>query len=609
MATIDPTDGLSIVPAAAALAGGNAPRDREHCEHPRPLTLGLGSAAALVTGLLSAFAFEPVGWWPLMLLAFAMLAELVASAPTLRRALLTGWLFGVGQFVLGFNWIATAFTYQAAMPDWLGWIAVVLLSFYLAVYPLLATGLAWRFGQRSRIALVLALAGGWALSEYLRATMFTGFAWNPVGVTLVETPWRASAHLLGTYGLSMLVVLSGGTLWLLARGISWRFPFAVATMAALLLAWPSPTAHLGGDAALKTFDAVGAAAPVPAPPPPPGSTAPAPPPTPPSPAEMAPPPPIMTPAQIDEYLRTCGQCLSAVRVVQPNIGQEDKWRPGLEDEAFARLAQLSTGGDFAPRLLMWPEVAVPVPFQILGPGQQPLPVLLPGVPRALQSLRVGDTLVTGAFALTSNPQGRVVGNTNSVFAIDSRGRVVGRYDKAHLVPYGEYLPMRPVLTAIGLSQLAPGVGDTIPGPGPRTIPIPGWGKMGVQICYEIIFSGEVVDRANRPDYIFNPSNDAWFGAWGPPQHLAQARLRAAEEGLPVIRSTPTGISALVDARGELIKSIPWRKAGAFDGAIPPRTEKPTLFGRLGNALPLSLAFLLLITAIGIDVRRRYRRVI
>ena len=102
----------------------------------------------------------------------------------------------------------------------------------------------------------------------------------------------------------------------------------------------------------------------------------------------------------------------------------------------------------------------------------------------------------------------------------------------------------PCFRAIGLSRLAPGDLDFTAGPGPRTIDLPGeWGKVGFQLCYEIIFSGQVVDRRNRPDFIFNPSNDAWFGRWGPPQHLAQARLRAAEEGLPVIRSTPTGISA------------------------------------------------------------------
>src|SRR6059036_3270242 len=109
---------------------------------------------AFIAGAASAFAFAPVGWWPLLPVAFAVLCELICRSKTLWRGLLIGWVFGVGQFVVGLNWIATAFTYQAAMPAWLGWVAVVLLSFYLAVYPALATGLAWRFGREDRTILV-----------------------------------------------------------------------------------------------------------------------------------------------------------------------------------------------------------------------------------------------------------------------------------------------------------------------------------------------------------------------------------------------------------------------------------------------------------------------
>ena len=188
--------------------------------------------------------------------------------------------------------------------------------------------------------------------------------------------------------------------------------------------------------------------------------------------------------------------------------------------------------------------------------------------------------------------------------MDPSGRLLGRYDKAHLVPYGEYLPMRPVLSAIGLSRLAPGDLDFRPGPGPRTLKLPDGRKMGVQICYEIIFSGDVVDPKVRPDYIFNPSNDAWFGAWGPPQHLAQARLRAAEEGLPVIRSTPTGISAVIDASGKLDRSVGGGQAGAIDARIA-IGRPPTPFARLGNAIPLALGFILLIAAIVLGRSRRY----
>jgi apolipoprotein N-acyltransferase len=509
---------------------------------PSPLLL------AFPLGLLSALAFEPVGWWPLMPLAFAGLAFLLGRTASLPKALLTGWLFGVGQFVLGFNWIATAFTYQAAMPAWLGWVAVVLLSFYLAVYPALAAGLAWRFGQRSPVALVLALAGGWALTEWLRATMFTGFAWNPVGVTLLHTFWLGSATGIGTYGLSMLVVLLGGVLFMARAGARRNAALLGIGLLALGLLgwrpWSVPLVATGKN----------------------------------------------------------------VRVVQPNIGQEDKWRDGLEEEAFRRLASLSVPRPGSgPTLILWPEVAVPVPFQLEGPPPARLTSPLPPAARAGSLLRPGsDLLVTGAFALVVDRQAQLVGSTNSVMPITADGRILNRYDKSHLVPYGEYLPMRPLLSAIGLSQLAPGVGDTLAGPGPRNLALPGWGVMGVQVCYEIIFSGQVVDPRQRPDFLFNPSNDAWFGAWGPPQHLAQARLRAAEEGLPVIRSTPTGISAVIDARGRLSASLPWRTAGVINADLP-LPKPPTPFSLHGNRIPLGLAFLLLLIAVGMDARARYRR--
>ena len=186
------------------------------------------------------------------------------------------------------------------------------------------------------------------------------------------------------------------------------------------------------------------------------------------------------------------------------------------------------------------------------------------------------------------------------------GQALARYDKAHLVPYGEYLPLRPVLSAIGLSRLAPGEIDFAAGPGPRTVQLPGWGRIGFQLCYEIIFPGQVVDRANRPDFIFNPSNDAWFGRWGPPQHLAQARLRAAEEGIPVIRSTPTGISAVIDARGQIVEQLPWRTAGVIDTTLPPRADNVTLFGHLGNWIPLLLGLMLIIGGIALSRTERYR---
>ncbi len=500
-------------------------------------------AIAFASGAVSALAFAPVGWWPLMPLAIALLCELVARAGSLRRALLTGWLFGLGQFVLGLNWIATAFSYQAAMPAWLGWVAVLLLSLYLALFPMLAAGLAWRIGRDKPVALALALAGAWALTEWLRAGLFTGFAWNPLAVTLVDTPLRGLSAGFGTYGLSAILVLIAGALWLAARR---DFRPALVLVAAIAL-----------------------------------------------PAALFRPQPPLNPTDP-----------RPIRIVQPNIGQEDKWREGFGDEAAARLASLSLPKSDRPRLLLWPEAAITAPVaderrmsqaQILAQFERM---------RAALALGPGDILVTGGIGLTSSDGRTLDGATNSVFALVPGGRLVGRYDKALLVPYVEYLPMRPLLSAIGLSRLAPGDLDFDSGPGPRNLALPGFGVMGVQICYEIIFSGEVANRNHRPDFIFNPSNDAWFGRWGPPQHLAQARLRAAEEGLPVIRATPTGISAVIDADGRLLDSLPWQTAGRIDTHIPPARE-PTIFSRTGNVLPVAFGMLLLAAGIAVGRSRRY----
>jgi apolipoprotein N-acyltransferase len=293
-----------------------------------------------------------------------------------------------------------------------------------------------------------------------------------------------------------------------------------------------------------------------------------------------------------------------VRVVQPNIGQEDKWRPGFDEEAARRLAVLSGPPTSEPRLLLWPEAAVTDPLVDARTDEHQAMAEFQRT-RASSLLGPNDRLLTGGIAIESSDSSHVSGAANSIFALGPGGRVVGRYDKAHLVPYGEYLPMRPLLSAIGLSRLAPGDIDFSSGPGPRTIDIGGeWGKVGFQLCYEIIFSGDVVDEKHRPAFIFNPSNDAWFGRWGPPQHLAQARLRAAEEGLPVIRSTPTGISAVIDGRGNIVKALPWRTAGAIDAVLPPAANSPPPFARFGNIIPLALGFLLIIGGIVLGRRRR-----
>lgn len=478
----------------------------------------------LAAGVVSACGFAPLDLWPLTLICFALLLWAIERAPTLRGALLRSWLFGVGQFCLGNNWIATAFTHQSNMPHWIGWLAVFLLSLYLAIYPAAAAGLAWRWGRRDRVRLVLVFAAAWVVTEYLRGVMFTGFAWNPLGVALLLTPVSYLSTWIGTYGLSGVAALLAGAIFLLARS-QWRGAAAVAGAVAIATALLSPWQ----------------AAPEPDGP--------------------------------------------AIRLVQPGIPQEVKHEEGYEPQLL-RFRQSARTAPAGPQLLLWPEDGVPYLLD-----EDPLAVRLLG-----RWLGPGDLLLTGGFKIERDPLGRAVGARNATWVVDLAGRIRGRYDKAHLVPYGEYLPMRWLLEPLGLSQVVPGDLDTWEGPGPRTLDLPGFGRAGIQICYEIIFSGQVVDRARRPDFIFNPSNDAWFGWWGPPQHFAQARLRAIEEGLPVLRSTPTGITGVIDARGTVTAIAPPGNYAVIDTPLPP-ARAPTLFARIGNVAPFLFVLFLVAAAV------------
>lgn len=498
--------------------------------------------AALACGLVAATGFQPLSLWPLGIFGIAGLAWLVFRAPTAKHAALIGWLFGVSHFTLANNWIATAFTFQAEMPAVLGWAAVPLLSLYLAVFPAIGCALARKLGSRSALtAFAPMLGAGWIVGEWLRSWVFTGYAWAPLSMMLVgpfERPGAAMAlPLTGTYALSGLLVTLAALV--LAAAMSRRFAVSAALLALPLAAmlWPAPAARPG---------------------------------------------------------------TLPFTLVQPNLKQTEINDESRFEAQFRTLQALSSPRAATPRrLILWPESAVP---DFLEPGypqiyyDQSTAGRDPAFARARIAQAGGDgtMVLAGTVNLRLGAEGNVTtatGAYNSVLAIGPQGRIAGRYDKAHLVPYGEYLPMRGLLEPLGLSRLVAGSLDFIAGPGARTIDLGPWGKAGMQICYEIVFSGEVVDPSRRPDYIFNPSNDGWFGLWGPPQHLAQARMRAIEEGLPVLRATTTGISAVIDANGVVRQHIGKGMAARIDGVVP-KALTPTPFARLGVRLTAIWAILL-----------------
>ncbi len=494
---------------------------------------------ALVLGLLAATGFPPLAFWLVSLLAIGAFVWLIQAAPSVRSAFILGWIFGVGHFTLANNWIATAFTYQAQMPAALGWAAVPLLSLYLAIYPALACALTSRLARGlSFVSAGFVFAGLWVLTEWLRSWVFTGYAWDPLGLILLGPFSRPGLAALlpwtGTYALSGLAVIFGVMLAALLR--EQRLVLAGAALALLTtgMYWPAPPARQGA---------------------------------------------------------------LAFTLIQPDTRQEDLDNPALYEDQFQNIAHLSRPDQaVAHRVVLWPESGVPDYLRDGYPQRYYDQMTAAGNPDFARR-RIGHTIGKGALLLTGAvdleiKNGRAYGARNAVTAIRSDGRIVAGYDKAHLVPYGEYLPLRWLLAPLGASRLVAGAIDFIPGPGPRTLDLGQWGKAGIQICYEITFAGQVVDQRHRPDYIFNPSNDGWFGAWGPPQHLGQARMRAIEEGLPILRSTTTGISAVVDADGVVRQHIALHRAARIDGFIPP-AKPPTWFAQLGNLLSLGWAFLLI----------------
>lgn len=497
---------------------------------------GKHAGLAVVAGGTSALGFAPSGLWPATMLALAWMLYSIVRSDSGISAWKRGWLFGLAHFGVALSWLPTAFSYQDAMPRGWGWPALLLLASYLAIYPASAFAAARLLGGRDPLRVVLLSGSCWILAEWLRGTLLSGFPWNPTGIIWLDFPYisRAAAY-VGAIGLSGLTILLAGSLTLTVGG---RFKAAVAaaSLCAMVVAFANVTA------------------PSPLPP--------------------------RTPVR--------------ATIVQPNISQREKWQPELARRHLETHMALSgpQGTTAHPRLLFWPEAAVPYPIEKDAGLRQHLARLLG--PR--------DLLLTGGTATAEDADGNGFA-TNSIFVLDSGGRILFRYDKSHLVPFGEYLPFEHILSRIGLGRLVGGSAAFKPGTGPATLALPDLPSVGPAICYEIIFPAEVADGLDRPSFLFNPSNDAWFGRWGPPQHLAHARMRSIEEGLPTVRATTSGISAIIGPDGRLIEEIPDRRSGHIDAPLP-QPHPPTWFARAGNLIPLTISGVMTIAFAGCGRRRR-----
>ena len=485
---------------------------------------------AFAAGVIAALGLPPIGLWPLGFLGFSLFLTLLdAEKPrNWRSGFGLGWLFGLGYFAVAFHWIGFAFFVEAATYLWMMPFMLGILAGGMAIYWGIAAWAARRWGGHG-LQLVLFFAGAMGLAEWLRGHLFTGFPWAAPGLMVDGMGATAQlAALIGMPALTVLVVLWAGLPYAVLRGSR----LAVIALACLLpLAW--------GWGMLRLASA--------------GS-------------DMAP--------------------GVSFRIVQPNIPQQEKWREDNARVIFDTLMRLSTepttaqpGGIAGVTHLVWPESAVPFLIDESPAARDQLRPMLGG----------RTVLITGALRL--NRKGEAEPDVfNSVIVFDGTAEPVGHYDKWRLVPGGEFLPLEWLLEPLGFHKVVTTPGSFTAGAGPRTLALPGGLKAALLVCYEMIFPDRLIDPENRPQVIVNVTNDGWFGrSTGPYQHLAQVRLRAIEQGLPVIRAANTGISAVIDPYGRELHSLPLMEQGVIDSPLPAAIA-PTAYARLGDwALLILLA--------------------
>ena len=509
---------------------------------------------ALVAGALSALAMAPFNAWPILFLTIPVAVWLIDGAGAGRlggipAAAMSGWWFGFGYFVAGLYWVGYAFLVDAQTFAWLLPFAVMGLPAGLALFMAFGFALARLIWTPDSFR-ILSLACALTVSEWLRGHILTGFPWNAFGYALTEPlAFAQSASLVGLWGLTFIAVavFASPAVLIDDRHVT-RRPWIPLVVSLLVLA------AMGGYGAIRLAN---------------------------------------QPTQFVDKVK--------LRLMQPNLQQDVKFNYAAKQmvmDKYLSLSDRATGpqssGVRDSTILIWPESAFPFFLTREADVMAQIANLLPP----------GTVLVTGAIRPPDQPAGTQVTRAyNSIYVIDHDGTFLSMYDKLHLVPFGEYLPFQSAMEKLGFVQITKVRGGFIPGDRRRTMTVPNAPRMLPLICYEAIFPGDIVPGNDRPGWIVNLTNDGWFGiSTGPYQHLQQARLRAVEEGLPIVRSANTGISAVIDPFGRIIARLGLGAEGVFDSALPKPTS-PTLFSRVRD-MPVALAVAL---STVIVVRRRAKQ--
>ncbi len=499
-------------------------------------------AAALLAGTSTILAFPPVSAVPALWIAFPVLLWLLDGCRTWKSAFFTGWAFGAGYFATGLYWMAEAFYVDADAFGVFAIPAVGSLSIAMGLFIAAACALTHlvppadkddmsydRAAATTRRAVLFAAV--WTLIEWLRSWIFTGLPWNPLGLVWSETrtpfglPVIQVTALIGTYGLSFLTVLFAAA------------PAVLGYTPRLQRAWLTALTPL----ALMIAVAAGGA--------------------------------LRLSFARDETVPGV-----KLRLVQANVSQADRSRPSLwvsHLEDYVRLSTENRPADVTH--VIWGEAAIAFFLNIQEDARRVAAMAAPP----------GGLLITGADRGVREGDGRQ-SVYNSLYALRPDAGIAAVYDKTHLVPFGEYTPLRGIVPFDELTGMS---GGFTPGAGLATLSVPGLPPFSPLICYEVIFSGDVTAGGMpRPAFLLNLTNDAWFGmSLGPYQHFAQARMRAVEEGLPLVRTANTGISGVFDGYGRVGDVLPLGTRGVLDTALPQPVTGATPFALLGNFTSILLA--------------------
>ena len=475
-------------------------------------TLGRPILQALVAGAASALALPPIDAFP-ALLAYGWLLALLLDAPSWRAAWRRAVAFVFAQAIVGLHWVAIAFTIDAERFGALAIPAVLLLCLAIALIQGSVVSLLTLRRWRAPLAAALVFTLLWLAGEWLRG-LIGQFPWNLVGYAFTDWPALAQTAALGSVWLLGALALLLGTL-----PLAWRAgPRERALWVAAVVV---PVTGLVVWGHLRLLEPVA-----------------------------------------EDGVR--------LRLVQGAFALDHGFRPEAMRRWFDRQLALTTRpADGEIDAVIWSEGASPY---LLASDV----VARDAIAAALREVPGAGWLITGGDRLVRDAQGAVVGVHNSVFAIDRTGALGAIYDKSDLVPFGEFLPLRTWLTWLGLEKVTAGSVDYRPGGGRVTLALDGLPTFTPLVCYEAIFAGRAVGEP-RPDWLLNVTIDTWFGrSLGPHQHLAMARLRAVEEGLPLVRVANSGISAVVGPRGRILARLGLDERGVLDVTLP-RADPPTPF--------------------------------